>query len=363
MSTCPRFESLSEAWSARERPAHLDACPACAQVWRDLEAMHDAARALPVHAPDLERGEAALIEAALLDQHARRLRDRRRAQVIGGVAAAAAAALVVWLARAPGPSPSEGPRAALAPAATPAPEAPAVAQLAAAPTRRAVVRDAAGAHFVHTVRTSSGAHDEVFQLTEGAVVLDVEPLAAGDRFRVITTDAEVEARGAALEVSAQAGRLSRVAVISGRAALRSARAEAAPLTPGQVWTAPPRTAEQLFAEGWDALRTGELARAETALAALVAEHPGDPLAEDATYWRAIAASRADQKGTARTRLLELLERHPRSPRAAEASAMLGWLELERGARAAARARFTAALEADDDAVRESARAGLEALGR
>jgi TolA-binding protein len=350
--TCPSFDELSVAWSARERPAHLEGCAACREVWRGLEQLREAGKALPwTDADERARasGEAALLEAALLDHHARSLEGARLRRV--GWAAAAAAAVVLvgsaaWII-------TRGARS------EPEPEA---AGLVVHTPRRATVRDAQGARFEHRTTTETARHDEVLQLNDGHIALDVEPLTAEQRFRVVTADAEIELRGASLSVDVADRELSRVSVISGRAELRLPGGEVRTLGPGEVWTRHEQpSAEALYAQGFEALRAGDLARAEQALAELVRTHPAAELREEATYWRAVVAARSARPHDARAHLEALLSRYPTSPRAAEGSVMLGWLELERGEVERARALFAAARGSGDPSVEESARAGLAKL--
>ena len=56
------------------------------------------------------------------------------------------------------------------------------------------------------------------------------------------------------------------------------------------------------------------------------------------------------------------DRYPRSAHAPEASAMLGWLLVDAKQPAEAERRFRAAADASSPHVRDSARAGLTALG-
>jgi|JI10StandDraft_1071094.scaffolds.fasta_scaffold358442_1 TolA-binding protein len=349
--TCPSFDELSVAWSARERPAHLDGCAACRDVWRDLEQLREAGKALPwTDADERARasGEAALLEAALLDHHARSLESARLRRV-GWAAAAAAMVLVgsaAWIT-------ARGARS------QPEPEP---ADLVVHTPRRATVRDAQGARFEHRTTAETARHDEVLQLNDGHIALDVEPLTADQRFRVVTADAEIELRGTSLSVEVADRELTRVSVISGRAELRLPGGEVRTLGPGEVWTRREQpSAEALYAQGFEALRAGDLGRAEQDLAELVRAHPAAELREEATYWRAVVAARGARPDDARSHLEALLSRYPGSPRAAEASAMLGWLELERGEVERARALFAAAQGSGDPAVEESARAGLAKL--
>ena len=88
---------------------------------------------------------------------------------------------------------------------------------------------------------------------------------------------------------------------------------------------------------------------------------GGALGEDARYWRAVALGRANAPEEARPAMEEFLRRHPGSRRAGEVSAMLGWLLIDAGERERAATLFNAALADPSASVRQSARAGLEAV--
>ncbi len=84
------------------------------------------------------------------------------------------------------------------------------------------------------------------------------------------------------------------------------------------------------------------------------------LAEDASFWRAVALARGRRADAAIRALEQYLSRYPASVRAGEASVALGWLLLERGARDAATDCFLAALDDPLPRVRKSAAEGLKA---
>jgi TolA-binding protein len=286
------------------------------------------------------------------------------------------------------------------------------------------------------------------RLMDGAVTVEVQPLRPGERFRIITGDAEVEVRGTIFEVTVAEDRLVAVRVFRGNVEVRPVGAPRVVLAAGQRWDAArtiaqapaaaaaakcpggdgtraavpaellsslvppaevppvsvpvawsgpdpssrplaarevrsagiatavptvetnpgsgagvttPTPAESAFDEGWAALRSGDdraavdaFARAETAAGA-------DALAEDASFWHAVALGRADREAEAGRVLVGFLDRFPWSPRAGEASAMLGWILLDAGDVEGAAARFRIAAGDTVPAVRESARRGLEAV--
>ena len=283
-----------------------------------------------------------------------------------------------------------------------------------------VVHARAGARFTAT----TVAPDEIVHLHDGVIDVDVSPLHAGERLRVIVGDTELEVRGTAFEVTARANQLVSVAVSHGRVEVRVAGAPPRLLAAGEVWraadvadvtdearspdeqvaavpepstpqvvhapvpraprarpspkpmpsvqaaaAAPPappaplRSPEERgYDDAWAAMRAGEFARAARGFARVLLLAPDGVLAEDAAFWHAVALARGHDP-RAPIAFRELLAAYPRSPHAGEASAMLGWLLLERRELDEAARRFRAAASDPDPAVRDSARAGLVELGR
>ena len=72
----------------------------------------------------------------------------------------------------------------------------------------------------------------------------------------------------------------------------------------------------------------------------------------------MALARAGHRDAARAALADFLARAPHHARAGAASVMLGWLLVDAGDPAAARARFRAALADPDPRIRASARNGI-----
>ncbi|MCK6544500.1 FecR domain-containing protein [Myxococcota bacterium] len=120
-------------------------------------------------------------------------------------------------------------------------------------------------------------------------------------------------------------------------------------------------AERAFAEGWERLRSGDVrgATARFDEAELLAN--GSSIAEDASYWRAVALARAKRADDAIRAMTTYLERHGRSARAGELRVALGWLLYERGALDAAEGRFAEALDDASPRVRESAERGKKVI--
>ncbi len=101
------------------------------------------------------------------------------------------------------------------------------------PERAAVVASGV-ATFEHTVDGG----DERVELAAGRIRVEVEHLDAGERFRVITVDAEVEVRGTAFDVVARRGELVSVHVHEGVVDVRWRDAATVVLRAGESWSAP-----------------------------------------------------------------------------------------------------------------------------
>jgi hypothetical protein len=265
----------------------------------------------------------------------------------------------------------------------PAPAAPGPTLAAARPepTRhRGAVRAKGDARF-----TWSALPDEVVRLHEGAVSVQVTPLGPGERFRVVAGDGEVEVHGTAFDVAVKDDRLVSVTVDHGLVEVRPAHGPRVFLHAAESWHAPPSSsaaataepeeprrpaaaptesaAAEGFARGWRALRGGDYLAAAAAFGRSASADPADPISEDARYWRAVALARGGRPASARAEMAAFLTRYPTSARAGEISAMLGWLLLDVHDRAGAQRRFRAAAGDRADAVRASARAGLQALAQ
>ena len=298
------------------------------------------------------------------------------------VAAAASVLFALW------------PRAAHAPAPPPPLPLPASAH---------VVHPHAGAHYT----IAAEAPDEIVRLREGTIDVDVRPLRSGERFRVIVGADQLEVHGTSFEVVAAGDHLVSVHVVHGRVEVRRVGTAPAFVTGGQSWhaitasagppsparsaappphvapSAPPARAvehapapaetpapapapdpqEAAFVTGWDAMRRGELAAAADAFARAVALDPQGDLAEDGTFWHAVAVARLKRTGEAMVALSGFIAAYPASTRAGEASVMLGWILVDRNQLDEARRRFQAAIHDPSESVQTSARAGLDALDR
>jgi TolA-binding protein len=82
--------------------------------------------------------------------------------------------------------------------------------------------------------------DEIVRLDDGSIDLDVVHLRVGERFRVLTSDAEVEVRGTRFQVTASDRQLATVRVREGRVEVRPFGGGGALLEAGDVWERGPQ---------------------------------------------------------------------------------------------------------------------------
>ncbi|MEO8706205.1 MAG: FecR domain-containing protein [Kofleriaceae bacterium] len=374
MTGCPNEIVLARAVSADTPPelaAHLAGCATCTSALdRDRRAI-ELARRIVVRVPasaSREEMRTAILATNATIAAGRSAGPRRRWLVAGAVAMAAAVALIVAV-RADDPS-------------------------------EPIARHPHGTIHPHDgARYTAGSTipDEVVMLHDGAIDVEVTPLDPGERFRVITADSEIEVRGTAFAVTVRLGRLVSVVVQHGLVEVRPHGGTARLLATGESWAAPvitavvttpppeppppppvvrPRRAptpiapapppvterspqEVAYDAAWVAMRASDFAAAASTFARAGILDPDGPLAEDASYWYAVALARA-KRPEALQAFREFLDRYPRSPRAYDSSAMLGWLLVD-SERAEAERHFRFALGASSAKIRDSARAGLDAL--
>ena len=205
-----------------------------------IEDLQAAARELPQLQPtEAQRSalRASLVEAARAERpEPRRRTPSLRVSLAAGGALAAAAALALWWSSSSSRSAGEG-----------------VVATDVGP-RRATIQSSSGAHFEHTrvlgpsAGDAPGVVDEVVRLRQGRVAVAVEHLERGERFRVVTGDAEVEVRGTSFDVIVEDDRLVEVVVHTGVVEVRPDGREMISLHPGERWRAdeyPIRTAAAL----------------------------------------------------------------------------------------------------------------------
>jgi len=125
-----------------------------------------------------------------------------------------------------------------------------------------------------------------------------------------------------------------------------------------------RTPEELsYDQAWEALRANNFARAASGFSRVLLLAPDSPLVEDASFWHAVALARGKRSAEALSAFRDFLDTYARSARAGEANAMLGWILIDARAYDEAARRFRAAVGDASAAVRTSAQAGLDALGK
>lgn len=344
---CPEAPATAEAFSEsrRDRVAdHLRACVHCSAEWSSLERLATTARAVkPLTLDETAKSE---IRARLLagaqdiqpDGSSSVRKNVRRTYVALALTAAAMATVLAWV-RMPSPSLSTVGVSGLF-------------------IHRATVRGHHGAIYAEI----SGQPDEVVRLYEGTITVDVEPLRQGERFRVVTGDAQVEVIGTVFEVTAREGELAAVEVRRGRVEVRGPDEQPNVLLAGSRWdpsatsnderndematasgAAPPLVvvpvaassstgqaavprepseAELAFQRGWAALRDGDEEAASRAFAGVPEKAPLGP---DATFWRGIALGRAGRTSEAIAVLERFLRARPTSPHAPQARSTLATL--------------------------------------
>ena len=389
--TCPSALALIEAsvdGSSDALRAHLDGCASCRSSFDDSARLRGLMRELPASAAaEPSAADLAVLRATLLARaraasaSTHKPRPLLVAAAASVTALAAAAALFVLLR---------------------GNDVPAFA-----------TRGTVHAHGAVDMVKLAAAPNEIVRLVSGLITVEVAPLRAGERFRVVTADAEVEVRGTAFDVEADGDRLQLVRVLHGVVEVRPRGAPVVVLRAGERWTRPealprddvppvvpptstsetkaevqrtqppPRAPrdhepaptiapaadetplphmsddEVAYAEGWAALR-GEDPRAAAAAFARVSASDRADLHEDAAFWRAVCLERIKDERAAAA-FTAFLSQFPTSTRAGQASVALGFILLGRGERDAAKARFAAARDDAAAAVREAAASGLAAV--
>jgi tetratricopeptide (TPR) repeat protein len=307
-SGCPSELELTKAISlgaGASLSAHVEGCRRCETLWRQLARPQALARQLPWRAPgsaELEQTRTALL-VSLARERAGGARERRPVRgllVFAMPLALAAAALVVWWAA---PRSKGGP-------------------LAVAESSRAVRVSSQPA-------ASTGATN---------LVSPVEAVQPIEKRGTASAPAHAEVHGTSVRMK-----------------VAGDRRESVPA---------PSPAEAAFVEAWSAFRAGRFGGAINAFGDVLRLDPAGPLAEDARYWRAVAMART---GALPRNIIDevaaFLRQYPHSAHADEASLLLGWKLVDAGRRDEAARYFQVALQARAKEVRESARAGIDGLGR
>lgn len=309
---CPAPGELAQIASGEADDDHVAGCVACRSEVAAQRAIRELVRRAP--APPLPRARREAIAAEVLSrsyasftQGSRRHWAARVGLATAGLAAAAALAIVVLPHR-------DRPIATVARVELASLEVPSLAvrgvEREVAPPRPpappAMILPGALAEFS---RLSLEDRD-VLELRNGSVTIDARN----------AREVEITLRGTTVHVDhgkicvvARAGVIETVSVFAGSAEV-SARGKQVVVEAGMVWVpdavgAGPAMRE--FQAGWSALRGGDLRGARAAF-----DRARDPVvAEDAAYWAAVAAERADDRGEAARRFAAFLDLFPASPHA------------------------------------------------
>jgi hypothetical protein len=225
MATCPMESELHREYpdASPALRGHLSTCDACARQWSEIEALSALAREAPrpLRSPAQYREARALFVASAL------ARGERRASPLFAVEMVALAAAAALLLLVHAPTPPEAHLSSVPPA-----------PVAAAPIAPATSRGTIHAEASAQVTRRSQLPDEVIALADGKITVEVAPLGAGERFRVVTEDAEVEVRGTAFDVVSDHGHLVAVHVWHGRVEVRPRGAPVVVLHADERWDAP-----------------------------------------------------------------------------------------------------------------------------
>ncbi len=421
MTRCPSEAKVGEAYSTHDPrlAPHLETCAHCAGVVAEIETLRSLGRELPAgECSPAEREELRTSLLALASHEPRppaprARRGRAHVRVGAGVviALACAASALVW---------SRTSRSSDAPpvvAAAPAIISPAIAPPAvvhgpdvpsAPPVNDSHVRGALHATAAtRYARPGEQPHD-VDRLTHARHPIEVTTHAPGERFSVHAGDAEFEEQGTSFVVEAKDDRLVRVSVSRGRVEVRREHEAPAVLMANDVWersaptSAPARTtaarpsraitavavkvpesgppslttpggespasspgsatSEAAFDRGWELFRNQEFAAAAEAFTGAL-DPARSPVAEDASFWRSVALTRAGRHAEARAAWSEFLAGFPRSSRRGEGEVALGWLALDAGRLDEATRRVSDAAQDPGARLAEAARARLEATAQ
>jgi hypothetical protein len=326
---CPAPARLAAAASGEDAfaTAHAADCTRCATTIAQQRELVSVARTMlrpPAPLSDQRRRALAAELMARSDAMTSPVRDPR-VPISIAVGALAAAAIALVLVERRGSVHAVAPTIELAVVEA----APPISDRSVAPgdpapvdVRRPAELFARDADFLREQRDWS----DVVTLRAGELSID-----ARDRepVTVIAGDTRLRISRARVTVVARKNAIVTAHVFAGTAELTRG-SERHLITAGEVWTPPtaapeptsPTASLDAFRAGWQALHAQ---RYDAAIAAF--DRATDPVvAEDATFWAAIACERAAKTGEAATRLHTFLERFPASPRADAARAALARVE-------------------------------------
>jgi hypothetical protein len=221
---CPAGWKLTRAITEGADPRtewHVMRCERCSAEYHALQALAQDAKAAALVPEALSREVRVEIGARLRTlasmpdpDRARPARAGRRTLIWLGLAVPAIAAAILWTGR----------RADHAVIARGDLEAP-------IGDSRATIRAIGPARFSR----AQFQPDEIVRLDDGEIELEIAPLHAGERFRVVADDGEVEVRGTRFKVSVIDHHLTAVHVWKGKVEVRSSDGAQAILVPGDDW--------------------------------------------------------------------------------------------------------------------------------
>jgi TolA-binding protein len=178
--------------------------------------------------------------------------------------------------------------------------------------------------------------DEIVRVDEGEIELEIAPLHANERFRVVTEDGEVEVRGTSFKVSVSNQSLAAVHVWRGRVEVRSRGGALAVLDAGDDWERDAAASARTSPEG---ARVGAAAEAKRP------DHIARASAVDVAPPRAAPGRHAKAPNAARALRMAALEPKEKSaarddgPLPAAASFGHAWSRLRAGDAPGAAAEF------------------------
>jgi TolA-binding protein len=378
---CPTPEELTRQVALgpdEQFSAHLDSCETCAQAFSSESSLVGMFQSLPFGEPDA--AQLRNVKQSILERTNEAKRQDspllvpiqpRPARTFRWLALAAAVVLAVGATWVMTSSNGKAP--------TPEQTQPTLANIQAS----------AETKFQHT----GSSNDEIVRLQNGTVTVQVLHLAPGQRFRVITGDAEVEVRGTRFDVTAKDDKLVSVFVHEGKVEVRPANGAQTLLTPSQTWASPsastptstpttlsqndtpvlnkpePKTpknnnakaAEEAFTKGMSQMTAKEFAAAAESFSLVTTLDPNSPLAEEARLRYAFSLYRGGEKAKATRALTAFIAKYPNSARRGEAAVALGRLYVDAGALDDAQIMFESAL--DDPAAQKSAQDGLSTISK
>ena len=352
--SCPAPEQLAAAATEGDDAilAHAETCTSCLHALDDQRALRALGQRAPAVVLTHERREAMAAELMAQAERlpppsiARPAASRRRtaALLVAGLAAAAAIVIVVATRRGSRPERTDERLAAPASARTdrsarPATDTPRTIEpiiesqpidprtdprasdgrpAARTPDARAAAKLAGSGDYARDARDAKAPHD-IVRLRGGELTVDST---GSGPVEVVSGGTAIAVKKARVKVIASHGVVSSVAVFAGSAEV-TVDGHRVIVEAGTVWERDVARDEALaaFRTGWTALRSGDNTAAIAAF-----DRATDPtVAEDATYWGAIASERVGDTDGALRRYRDLLARFPSTTRASEARAALARL--------------------------------------